>query len=386
MINSIPVQMIGHLRAVDDLGQVHIDEYNAIHPQNMARIFSRALAHEANSYIHRMAFGNGGTTINAALETTFNPPNDGQSPDANTWDSRLYHETYSEIVDETDSAVGTDPGSADINTGQRPGGGAVPSGDAAANSVVSNDLGLISSVVIQCTLNSGEPLTQNSSDGEFTTQADFAFDEIGLYTSGAQALPTAGYQYINVGGKVSTSDTTLVAGTTYSFNLVVDGGTMQTISFTCPITGGSGPSNEILYGDLCQALNTGDPTWSIAPAAPVASVSITDVTGGTYPSITGAQTYGFLKFESPNAGTSSSVNLAGASTSAWLNSLNAPVGATLEPAVAGSAAGVQNDPVNPTNERERLLTHVIFSPVIKAANRTLVITYTLTISVARTPH
>lgn len=386
MNNLLSVSVIGHLKAVDDLGTVHVDTHNAIHPQNMARIFARALAHEANSSVYRMAFGNGGTTVNAALETTFNPPNDGQSPDPNTWNSRIYHETYSEIVDETNSAVGTDPGSADINTGQRPGGGAVPSGDAAPNSVVSNDLGLTSSVVIQCTLNSGEPLTQNSTDGEFTSQNDFTFDEIGLYTSGAQALPTAGYQYINVGGRTSTSDSTLVAGVTYSFNLSVDGGTIQTISFTCPITGGTGPSGEILYGDLCQALNTGDPTWSISPAAPVATVSITDITGGTYPTITGAQTYGFLKFESPSVGTTSAVSLTGSATSAWLNSLNSPIGATLETAVAGSAAGVQNDPTTATNERERLLTHVIFSPVVKAANRTLVITYTLTISVARTPH
>jgi hypothetical protein len=39
----------------------------------------------------------------------------------------------------------------------------------------------------------------------------------------------------------------------------------------------------------------------------------------------------------------------------------------------------------PALERERLITHLIFSPITKAANRTLTITYTLTISVARTP-
>ena len=51
--------------------------------------------------------------------------------------------------------------------------------------------------------------------------------------------------------------------------------------------------------------------------------------------------------------------------------------------VNGVDAGVQNDPVNPGTEAERLLTHVIFSPIQKTADRTLSITYTLTVAVAR---
>jgi hypothetical protein len=56
----------------------------------------------------------------------------------------------------------------------------------------------------------------------------------------------------------------------------------------------------------------------------------------------------------------------------------------LTTSVQGQDAGVQNDPVNSDTERERLLTHLIFSPVLKSANRTLQITYTLTVSVERT--
>jgi hypothetical protein len=51
----------------------------------------------------------------------------------------------------------------------------------------------------------------------------------------------------------------------------------------------------------------------------------------------------------------------------------------------GTAQGVQNNTLSPQTERERLLTHIIFSPVIKTKNRTITITYTLTIAVARTP-
>lgn len=65
--------------------------------------------------------------------------------------------------------------------------------------------------------------------------------------------------------------------------------------------------------------------------------------------------------------------------------LNPPTYNILVPSVNGAAQGVQNAPLDPTTERERLLAHLIFSPVLKAANRALTITYTLTISVARTP-
>jgi len=52
-------------------------------------------------------------------------------------------------------------------------------------------------------------------------------------------------------------------------------------------------------------------------------------------------------------------------------------------AIPGVNKGVQEATLSPTTEQERLLTHLIFTPVLKAANRTLTITYTLTIAVAR---
>ena len=63
---TIPVQVTGHLLITDrDSGEVLLDQHNAIHPQNMSRIISRALANEDNSTIYRIAFGNGGTFIDA---------------------------------------------------------------------------------------------------------------------------------------------------------------------------------------------------------------------------------------------------------------------------------------------------------------------------------
>lgn len=396
---NLPINVKGHVKIVDDLGNVLVDKDNAVHPQNLARIFARALANESNYFIHRIAFGNGGTLVDAAFTVTYRTPNDGQSPDIATWDSRIYNETYSEIIDDglttLNPLLGTDPGSADLNTGVRPGGGAVPSSDpvsvphVSGPGVRSNDLGLTSEVIISATINGDEPVGQFVTDSLAPTQdteSSFVFDEIGLYTSGGPAINTSGYQFIDVGNRVSTDDSGLIPGNTYSFNVAVDGGTSTTITFTVNALGGSGPAGQVLYGDLCEAINTGASSWGMSGANPLpggAKLSITDVTGGTFPTTTGSQTYGFLKVESATSGTTSSVDLAGLDTTSFLMALNPPLGATLRTAVAGTVAGLQNSPTNPTMERERLLSHLIFSPVLKSKNRTLSITYTLTISVAK---
>jgi hypothetical protein len=246
-------------------------------------------------------------------------------------------------------------------------------------------------VIISAEINGDEPrgqfATDNNAPSEFT-EADFVFDEIGLYTGGAPAIATNGYQNIDVGNRTSVDDSGLLPGTQYQFNIQVDGGTTVVITFTTPVTGGSGAGGQILYGDFCQAVNTGSTQWGFTGINPLpgnATMSITDTSGGSFSTITGSQTFGFLRVSSPSTGLTSAVNLAGAQTTNLLASLNPPVGAALMTASSGSVAGWQNNPSNPDQERERLLAHLIFSPVLKAANRTLLITYTLTISVARSP-
>lgn len=414
------LKLTGHCLIKDDLGNVLVDKFNAVHPQNMARVFARALANENNYFINRMAFGNGGTSTNAAYVITYNPPNDGQPPDPNTWDSRLYHETYSEIVNEGQDTLnpllGSDPGSADPNTGVRPGGGAVPSADPPTILHVSGpgcrsvETGLISSVVITCVLNAEEPTGEYLTDVLGPTQStntSFSFDEIGLYSSGEQAIASSGYQEVDVGNRSATDNSGLLPGKTYSFQISVNGGVYQTVQFTTPAAGGSGTSGAILYGDIVVALITGQSTWNvIVNGTPVigssflgSAATVTITNDGTFnPAMAATQTYGYLLFTSGTVGPASSVALipytgpagAGTPTNPYnlfdpTNGLNPPSGSTLIAAVAGANAGVQNDPVDWQTERERLLTHLIFSPVLKAANRTLTITYTLAISVARTP-
>lgn len=387
--DTLMIGMKGHVHIVDDLGNVLLDQYNAIHPQNMARVIARALSNESNYTIYRMAFGNGGTTTDAAITVTYNPPNDGQIPDTRTWDSRLYNEIYSEIVDEGRDTInpnlGTDPGSADSNVGSRPGGNDNAAGDpkptlhVSGPGVRSTEHGLTSKIQVECVLNADEP--RNATEEE-----PFIFDEIGLYTSGASAAAFSGYTDIDVGDKLSTDITGLeqrIQGSSdqpYQFRIDVDGTGPVTISLYPP-------TSNTTFGQLCEALNSGDVNWNnnwggISPLPGGATIAITDETTD-YPSITGAVTFGYLRFTSPTVGTNSSVviddnELTGTSI---LEHLSPP--AKILPPVTGKAAGAQNDPLSPETERERLLTHLVFSPITKKPGSTLTIRYTITVSVAR---
>lgn len=396
----LPLQVEGHVLIKDDLDNVLLDKKNRVHPQNMSRVIARALSNENNFLVNRIAYGNGGTTVDAAFAITYKTPNDGQPPDVRTWDSRIYNETYSEIIDEgnvtLNTLLGTDPGSAGPNAGTRAGGGADPSGDPASiphvsgPGVHSNELGLTSEVVITAVIHPGEPTGQFAGDGGATdTESAFSFDEIGLYTPGSPASDSSGTQDVDVGNRNSEDDTGLVGGTQYSFDIDVNTSGVTSITFTTPVAGGSGPGGIITYGDLCEAINTGDSAWAMTgpPLPGGTTIAITDNTT-KYPSISGSQTYGFLRFTSGGApGATSAVlvidDLSVTSLFDASTGLNPPSGVVILAASDGADAGVQNSPTAPLTERERLLTHIIFSPVLKSANRTLTVTYTLTISVAR---
>jgi hypothetical protein len=401
MHEILPVQIKGHVHIEDDLGNVLLDKDNAIHPQNMARVISRALANESNYFVKYIAYGNGGTDINAALDITFNQANDGQTPDIRTWDSQLYNETYREIVDDSDINIGTGVGSAsgDPTTVEHVSG----------PGVFSNELGILSQVTINAVLNRNEPTGQIASgtdaDGA-NFDGSFVFDEIGLITDGKPLTATAGYQDVQVGlpSEVNSDTSTgLIAGREHDFQITVDGGTTQTISFTVPSTGGSGTggASDFTYGDLCEAINTGDTSWGFAGSSPLpggATILVTDTTGN-YSTLVGAQTFGYLRIQSATSGASSSIDiLNGTAAAVGSPQLSVPndlfdgtfglnpapsTGSTIQTAVAGEDVGVQNDPVNSTEEAERLLAHVTFAPVLKAASRELTVTYTLTVAVAR---
>jgi hypothetical protein len=155
--------VIGHVHAQDkDTGEVLCDQFNAIHPQNMARVIARALAHESNSHIFKMVLGNGGTHIDAGLNIKYLPPNTVGT------NASLYNKTYEEVVDDSNAAVG--------------------SGNSAISSA-SPAPAITSVVTVVLELTADEPAGQAASDGTTTNpDSTFTFDELGLVTSDSPNL------------------------------------------------------------------------------------------------------------------------------------------------------------------------------------------------------
>ena len=155
--SQFKTKIIGHVKAYySDNGEVVVDKFNAIHPQNMSRVIARGLANEPNQQIFKIALGNGGTYIDSTQTIVYNSPNTvGVAAD-------LYNETYTEVVDDDSSDVGI------------------------GNSVISQaaDGSSISSLVV-CTiqLSANEPNNQATTDGvTVDPNSPFTFDELGLKT------------------------------------------------------------------------------------------------------------------------------------------------------------------------------------------------------------
>jgi len=376
MKEGLAVKIAGHVRIVDDLGSVLVDKKNAIHPENLARVISRALSNENNFFIERMAFGNGGTNIDAAQSITFNSPNNGVN-DGLGWQSNLYNETYSEVVNENINLAGIETENPDFGSGP----GTNPSGDPSFSAhnvdglgVVSRPVGTLSEIRVQVTLNAGEPAGQLINDtGSVDTEGAYMFDEIGLFTTGLPQVATAGYQDVNVGSKVPASNTGLLLSTDYEFQIGIDGSSPATILFNS----GSGSGGIITYQDLLPIIQGQLPVGSSIVELGSGAQTVNGQETGSF----AAEGHNKFRFRSLSTGSLSTIQLLdGLGTTGLPLFSNLQDFDVIESAVPGSQAGIANDAVTPTNEGERMLTHVIFNPVLKSASRTLTINYTITVS------
>lgn len=167
MKTDFKFKVLGHVKIIDvSTGQLILSKTNAIHPQNIAKVFARAISRDTNGSIYKMVFGNGGTFLNSSQTLIYRTPNTIGGT------AGLYNQTYEVQVDE--------------QAGGTPATNSVTSAPAPAPSISS-----IVTVVSQ--LNVNEPAGQAAADNVTTNfnsgvlvgpdaDALYVFDEIGLKT------------------------------------------------------------------------------------------------------------------------------------------------------------------------------------------------------------
>lgn len=155
MKNYCGFDIQGALRIWDPItGQVFVDKKNAIHYENFSEALALTVSDRGYGTIYQMAFGNGGASVDNTGLITYLPPNTTGSTAA------LYNQTYAKIVDDK-LISNTDP------TNNR--------------MIVTHVSGKVyTDILVQCTLDYGEPPGQNAFDNGTNTEGNYVFDEIGL--------------------------------------------------------------------------------------------------------------------------------------------------------------------------------------------------------------
>ena len=156
-MNGVLLQ--GHIKITDPAsGEVLIDKRNAIHYENMSIALAESLASAGQGPIYKMAFGNGGTSVDPTGIITYLTPNSTGS------NASLYNQTFEKIV--AVDPNNTDPVRNKIETRHVSG---------------TN----YTDILVSCLLDYGEPSGQDSFDTASDTESLYVFDELGLVSSAA---------------------------------------------------------------------------------------------------------------------------------------------------------------------------------------------------------
>lgn len=163
MENKHKQHITGHVLIKDaETGEILVDKYNAINYENFSISLARSLSNRPDSWIQEMVFGNGGARISETGVITYLPPNTvGQT-------AQLYNQTYFKVVNDQ-SPLNLDPTKNFMQYAHSTG-------------------ATFSDVIINCTLDLGEPAGQEAFDTAVDLQGNFVFNELGLkdYSSNGQ--------------------------------------------------------------------------------------------------------------------------------------------------------------------------------------------------------
>lgn len=152
---QIPIQIEGFLKVYDpNTKEVFFDGSNAIHYENISIAIADALSNRGTGTIYKMAFGNGGASVDETGIITYLPTN---TVGVN---ASLYNQTYSKIVDDTN--IGN------INPTRN-------------KMTVGHVAGKVyTDIIVQCLLDYSEPAGQAAFDNGTQLESAYVFDEIGL--------------------------------------------------------------------------------------------------------------------------------------------------------------------------------------------------------------
>ena len=149
------VMMEGHIKIWDpESGEVLVDKRNAIHYENMSQALANSLANKSTGFIHEMAFGNGGTSVDPTGIITYLTPNSTGS------NATLYNQTFYKVIDDNSTT----------------------NKDTTRNKMeVRHTAGnKYTDIVCTCTLDYGEPTGQQAFDNTTNFDGEYVFDELGL--------------------------------------------------------------------------------------------------------------------------------------------------------------------------------------------------------------
>ena len=91
-LNGVLLQ--GHIKISDpESGEILIDKRNAIHYENMSEALALSVANKTTGFVHEMAFGNGGTSVDPTGVITYLTPNSTGT------NATLYNQTYYKVIE-----------------------------------------------------------------------------------------------------------------------------------------------------------------------------------------------------------------------------------------------------------------------------------------------
>lgn len=149
------VHIRGHIKIHDpETKDVFIDKTNAIHYENMSIALANSIGNTGKGFVYKMAFGNGGTSVDPTGIITYLTPNTSGT------NASLYNETYAKVVNQN-SSTNTDPTRNYVET----------------RHVTGTNY---TDVFVTCLLDYGEPSGQSAYDTTTAGESAYVFDELGL--------------------------------------------------------------------------------------------------------------------------------------------------------------------------------------------------------------